>query len=81
MPRFDLSLYLVLDPDQSERSGGLLETARAAVAGGVTIVQLRAPRWKKRRMTEAARSLLRASRSSLTIMRTSCLLPALRACM
>ena len=57
MPRFDLSLYLVLDPDQSERSGGLLETARAAVAGGVTIVQLRAPRWKKRRMTEAARAL------------------------
>ena len=57
MPRFDLSLYLVLDPDQSERSGGLMETARAAVAGGVTIVQLRAPQWKKRRMTEAARAL------------------------
>ena len=57
MPRFDLSLYLVLDPDQSERSGGLMETARAAISGGVTIVQLRAPQWKKRRMTEAARAL------------------------
>lgn len=56
MPRLDLSLYLVLDPDQSERSGGLMETARAAISGGVTIVQLRAPQWKKRRMTEAARA-------------------------
>ena len=34
MPRLDLSLYLVLDPDQSERSGGLMETARAAISGG-----------------------------------------------
>lgn len=57
MPRLDLSLYLVLDPDQSERSGGLMGTARAAISGGVTIVQLRAPQWKKRRMTEAARAL------------------------
>lgn len=57
MPCFDLSLYLVLDPDQSERSGGLIETALAAAAGGVTLMQLRAPEWKKRRMTEAARAL------------------------
>ena len=57
MPRLDLSLYLVLDPDQSDRSGGLMGTARAAISGGVTIVQLRAPQWKKRRMTEAARAL------------------------
>ena len=53
MPRLDLSLYLVLDPDQSERSGGLMETARAAISGGVTIVQLRGTQGKKRRMTEA----------------------------
>jgi thiamine-phosphate pyrophosphorylase len=40
MKTFDLSLYLVLDPDLC--SGiGMIETARAAVAGGATMVQLR----------------------------------------
>lgn len=40
MTRFDLSLYLVLDPQLcGERS--MVETARAAVAGGATMVQLR----------------------------------------
>ncbi|MDO5532519.1 thiamine phosphate synthase [Sutterella sp.] len=53
----DLRLYLVLDPDQSARSGGLIETALAAVRGGVTMIQLRAPRWKKREFVEAARAL------------------------
>ena len=37
---FDLSLYLVLDPGLCA-SFGLVETAVAAVAGGVTMVQLR----------------------------------------
>jgi thiamine-phosphate pyrophosphorylase len=37
---FDLSLYLVLDPDLC-RQHSMLETACAAVAGGVTMVQLR----------------------------------------
>lgn len=37
---FDLSLYLVTDPEMcAER--GLVETARAAARGGVTLVQLR----------------------------------------
>jgi thiamine-phosphate pyrophosphorylase len=40
MKDFDLSLYLVLDPDLCAGSG-MVETARAAVAGGATIVQLR----------------------------------------
>ena len=40
MKRFDLSLYLVLDPDLC-RPLGMVETARLAVAGGVTMVQLR----------------------------------------
>jgi thiamine-phosphate pyrophosphorylase len=40
MKRFDLSLYLVLDPDLC-REIGMVETARLAVAGGVTMVQLR----------------------------------------
>lgn len=40
MKTFDLSLYLVLDPDLC-RGIGMVETARAAVAGGATMVQLR----------------------------------------
>ena len=40
MKTFDLSLYLVLDPDLC-RDLTMVETARAAVAGGVTMVQLR----------------------------------------
>lgn len=37
---FDLSLYLVLDPDLCQRHS-MVETAREAVAGGVTMVQVR----------------------------------------
>lgn len=40
MKSFDLSLYLVLDPVLCADIG-MVETARAAVAGGATIVQLR----------------------------------------
>ncbi len=40
MKRFDLYLYLVLDPALCADIG-MVETARAAVAGGATIVQLR----------------------------------------
>lgn len=40
MKTFDLSLYLVLDPDLC-RTHSMVETAMAAIAGGATIVQLR----------------------------------------
>jgi thiamine-phosphate pyrophosphorylase len=40
MKQFDLSLYLVLDPVLCADIG-MVETARAAVAGGATVVQLR----------------------------------------
>jgi thiamine-phosphate pyrophosphorylase len=40
MKSFDLSLYLVLDPDLCAPIG-MLDTAREAVAGGATMVQLR----------------------------------------
>ncbi len=40
MKRFDLSLYLVLDPDLC-RAVGMVDTARLAVRGGATMVQLR----------------------------------------
>jgi thiamine-phosphate pyrophosphorylase len=39
-PGFDLRVYLVTDPAMTARRG-LVETVRAAVAGGATIVQLR----------------------------------------
>lgn len=39
--RFDLSLYLVLDPVLCGGADGMVDTARAAVAGGATLVQLR----------------------------------------
>lgn len=48
----NLTLYLVLDPDLCSQSVGIVETALAAVQAGAGIVQLRAPTWKKRRMTE-----------------------------
>ncbi|MBO0141725.1 thiamine phosphate synthase [Agrobacterium sp. Ap1] len=40
MKQFDLSLYLVLDPNLC-RAFGMVETARLAVLGGATMVQLR----------------------------------------
>jgi thiamine-phosphate pyrophosphorylase len=54
--RFDLSLYLVTDPEMTARRG-LLETVAAAIAGGVTIVQLRQKDGPARLMAEAGRSL------------------------
>ena len=53
----NLTLYLVLNPDLCSQSVGIVETALAAVQAGAGIVQLRAPTWKKRRMTECARAL------------------------
>lgn len=55
---FDLSLYLVLDPDLCGGKEGMIRTTAEAVEGGATIVQLRAPTWKKRALTDCARDLL-----------------------
>lgn len=58
MPRlFDLSLYLVTDP-QLTAVRGLVETVRLAVDGGVTLVQLRSPEAKGRILVEEARALV-----------------------
>ena len=56
MKTFDLSLYLVLDPDLCG-GYGLVETTRSAVAGGATIVQLRDKTADTRRMVETGRAL------------------------
>jgi len=58
----DLSLYLVLDPAQCGGHARALEVTRAALDGGATIVQLRAPEWHKRAWLELALDLLPLTR-------------------
>jgi thiamine-phosphate pyrophosphorylase len=52
----DLSLMLVTDPTMTT-GRGLIDTVRAAVAGGVTIVQLRDKQATDARLTDAAMAL------------------------
>ncbi|UIJ82747.1 thiamine phosphate synthase [Rhizobium leguminosarum] len=59
MKAFDLSLYLVLDPDLCVGIG-MVETARLAVAGGATIVQLRDKHAGTIGMIETGRALKQA---------------------
>lgn len=56
MKRFDLSLYLVLDPMLSEPIG-MIDTARRAVRGGATMVQLRDKTATTGQMVETGRLL------------------------
>ncbi len=53
---FDLSLYLVLDPMLCAELG-MVETTRAAVAGGATIIQLRDKHASSAAMIETGRAL------------------------
>ena len=57
MRALDLSLYLVLDPDLCGGAANLLRTARLAAENGASVVQLRAPHWKKRQWLETAIAL------------------------
>lgn len=69
MKHFDLSLYLVLDPVLCA-GVGMVETARLAVAGGVTMVQLRDKHASTAAMIEMGRALedvLRSSGATLII--------------
>lgn len=63
MKSFDLSLYLVLDPDLCAAQG-MVETARAAVKGGVTMVQLRDKTGGTERMVETGLALKEALRET-----------------
>lgn len=67
MKTLDLSLYLVLDPDLCGGAEGMVSTTLAAIQGGVTVVQLRAPNWKKRAVAECARELLRLMPASVPL--------------
>ena len=57
--RLDLSLYLVLDPDLCGGAANMVRTARLAAQNGASVVQLRAPHWKKREWYDCARELKR----------------------
>lgn len=60
--QLDLSVYLVLDPDQCGGHQKSVELARKALIGGVTILQLRAPNWHKKALLELAIDLLVVAR-------------------
>ncbi|EJJ29339.1 thiamine phosphate synthase [Rhizobium sp. CF142] len=69
MKRFDLSLYLVLDPDLCAGIG-MVETARLAVAGGATMVQLRDKHGGTARMIDtglALKEILKGTGASLIV--------------
>lgn len=57
MRALDLRLYLVLDPALCGGFEGMIHTAQLAAQNGATVVQLRAPDWKKRQLAECARAL------------------------
>ncbi len=63
-PVLDLRLYLVLDPELCGGLEGMVRVTRGALAGGATLVQLRAPDWKKRRFLEAAQAILPLCRAA-----------------
>ncbi|RCK54125.1 thiamine-phosphate synthase [Thalassospira profundimaris] len=60
---FDLSLYLVLDPDLC-RDHSMLETTMAAIRGGATMVQLRHKTASTREFIEIGRALRAAMAGS-----------------
>ena len=62
-PAFDPLLYLVLDPVLCGGAQGMLDTAVAAAANGATMIQLRAPQWKKRQWVECGLALMQALKS------------------
>ena len=64
---FDLSLYLVLDPDLC-RQHSMLETACAAVAGGVTMVQVRHKHASTAERIALARSMKDALRDTAALL-------------
>lgn len=53
----DLTFYLVLDPELCGGPASMVRTARVAAENGATVVQLRAPGWKKRQWLDMAREL------------------------
>lgn len=61
-----LRLYLVLDPVLCGGFAGMIETARSAAEAGATLIQLRAPQWKKRELAACGRALTEVLRPTGT---------------
>lgn len=64
MSALDLTTYLVIDPEQCGGAAAMLMVAEQAIAGGVSIMQLRAPTYKKREWLAMARDLLPMCRAA-----------------
>ena len=62
--RFDLRLYLVLDPDMTGGHEQALAVTEAALQGGISMLQLRAPTWKKGPLLALAEALLAHTRAA-----------------
>lgn len=56
--KFDLSLYLVLDPVMCGGFDAAIALTQKVLDAGVTVVQLRAPEWKKRDWLRLSQHLL-----------------------
>lgn len=67
MTHFDLSLYLVLDPELCATTG-MVETARQAVSGGATMVQLRDKKASTARLVDTGRALKAALSGSKALL-------------
>lgn len=66
-PSVDWSLYLVLDPDLCGGADGMVETTRLAMRAGITVVQLRAPDWKKRALVDVGHRLMAITQGKIPL--------------
>lgn len=62
--KLDLSLYLVLDPEMCGGFDAALRLTQQVLDAGVTVLQLRAPQWKKRDWLRLSQQILPMSREA-----------------
>lgn len=62
--KLDLSLYLVLDPEMCVGFDAALRLTQQVLDAGVTVLQLRAPQWKKRDWLRLSQQILPMSREA-----------------
>jgi len=62
--KLDLSLYLVLDPVMCGGFDAALKLTQQVLDAGVTVLQLRAPQWKKRDWLRLSQQILPMSREA-----------------
>ncbi len=62
--KLDLSLYLVLDPVMCGGFDATIKLTQQVLDAGVTVIQLRAPQWKKRDWLRLSQQILPMSREA-----------------